>query len=188
MVPLILREGLWTMASLAGFIPVLAEKLEVKASTLDERHKALVRAGLLTAKPGRGPGSGVKATPESVAMLLISMMGPNGLAQTHLECKAIARLSNAFPHRCPLTHKKTLAAALAAIIANEELGKQAGVLTVVQDGTRFSASLKIRPLDDGFESASWFGSTSLPEAVLSRPAHLSLDWADLARTLKEHGK
>ncbi len=119
------------MASLAGFIPKLADQLGVKSSTLDERQKALVRAGLLAAKPGRGPGSGVKATPDSVAMMLISMLAPSGLAKTHLETKAIAKLKSRESsdsrqdwRPCPLTGQKTFGAAVSAILKDESIASR----------------------------------------------------------------
>ena len=65
--------------SLKAFIPKLAKALEMNPTALYERQRALVRGGLLEAKAGHGPGSGVRLSPESVAMLLISVLATQSL-------------------------------------------------------------------------------------------------------------
>src|ERR1700686_3926052 len=59
--------------SLQGCLPDIADVLNANRTTLYERQRALVREGLLEALPGHGRGSGVRATPESIAMLTIGM-------------------------------------------------------------------------------------------------------------------
>lgn len=173
------------MASMAGFIPGLAEMLGVKASTLDERQKALVRAGLLTTKPGRGPGSGVKATPESVAMLLISMLAPGGLAQTHLEAKAIAKLESE-GEACRLTGKKTFKASLSAILADEGLARYVGAIRADRAGTRFGAKISWPSRYESDHPDSYFGFAVWHRAEPMRIAtHLYLPFDKIARSLRE---
>ncbi|WP_156179617.1 hypothetical protein [Bradyrhizobium sp. LTSPM299] len=85
------------MHSLKSFIPLLPDVLGLSEYALYERQRALVRGGLLTATKGRGPGSGVKATPENVAMLIISVLATDSLsdvvAHTNEVSKAIRHKS-----------------------------------------------------------------------------------------------
>lgn len=112
------------MASLKSFIPTLANPLGMTPAALYERQRALVRAGLLEAKPGRGRGSGVSVTPQSVAMMLIAILATDSLSETEAQTKIVATLKNT-KGRCSLTGKKTLAAALTAILASEDTIKRA---------------------------------------------------------------
>jgi hypothetical protein len=78
------------MASLKAYIPALARQLGSTPATIYERQRALVRAGLLDQSEGRGPGSGVKATPPSVALLVISALAGDNLADSVTHAAAIA--------------------------------------------------------------------------------------------------
>ena len=60
--------------SLKGLIPRLAHELGMTPDALYERQRALVRAGLLKGVEGKGPGSGVRATPYATALLLIAVL------------------------------------------------------------------------------------------------------------------
>ena len=92
--------------SLKSLIPLLAQTLETTPAALYERQRALVRAGLIAAEPGRGPGSGVRATPHSVAMLLLSLLATGSLSETEKQTKALANLKS--KDGCPITGKKFL--------------------------------------------------------------------------------
>ena len=46
-----------------------------------ERQRALVRANLLPQDKGRGPGSGVRATPETLTVLLLSVLATNSVSE-----------------------------------------------------------------------------------------------------------
>jgi DNA-binding IscR family transcriptional regulator len=115
------------MASLKSLIPALAKSLEMTPSALYERQRALVRAGLLKAKPGRGRGSGVEATPQSVAMLLIAILATDNLSETERMTKLIAGLK-AEHGTCELTGQKTFASVLAALLASEHYVHKVEVL------------------------------------------------------------
>src|SRR5688572_7224266 len=101
--------------SLKGFIPELAKAVGMTPAALYERQRALVRAGLLHGESGRGPGSGVRATPESVAMLLIALLATDSLSETESEAKVVTNLKSG-TKPCPLTGKKTFASALASAL------------------------------------------------------------------------
>jgi DNA-binding IscR family transcriptional regulator len=126
--------------SLKGLISVLAKHVDMTPAALYERQRALVRAGLLQAKPGRGPGSGVRATPESVSMLLISILATGNLSETEERSKLIADLKSE-TKLCPLTGKKTFATALATVLASEELSKRLRWIDVERSGSAVGASL-----------------------------------------------
>lgn len=79
------------MPSLKTYTAKLAELLGITPAVIYERQRALVRAGLLSYDDGRGPGSGVKATPASVATLIVATMSANNLAETAERTLDIAR-------------------------------------------------------------------------------------------------
>jgi hypothetical protein len=112
-----------TGSSLKSLIPSVANATGMTEAAIYERQRALVRAGLLKAESGRGPGSGVKATNHSTALLLIALIATDSLSETG-ECSRIfAQLRNK-EGRCPLTGKKTFVDAVAAILASFSLAKR----------------------------------------------------------------
>ncbi|MEP0322876.1 hypothetical protein [Bauldia litoralis] len=102
--------------SLKSQMPALARAFRMKADGLYERQRALVREGLLESKPGHGPGSGVRATPDSVAMLLISLLSSVNLTDTASSTREMAK---AMPvdGKCPFTGATNLRDALAKILS-----------------------------------------------------------------------
>src|SRR5262245_46070052 len=111
--------------SLKGLLPRLARMVGKTPAALYERQRVLVEAGLLQAVPGRGPGSGVRATPRSMATLLIALLATESVAEIGERTKDVIDLkSTGKRRRCPITGKKTFAEALTAILASEELAKQ----------------------------------------------------------------
>jgi hypothetical protein len=94
------------MNSLKSIIPLLSDLVALSEHALYERQRALVRGGLIKGREGRGPGSGVEATPETVAMLLISVLATDSLSSVIQETAAFAtcrrddrdaRVSDAMP-------------------------------------------------------------------------------------------
>ena len=84
-------------------------------AALYERQRALVRAGLIKAKPGRGRGTGVAATPHALAMLMISLVATGSLTETAKMTRVFANLKSVLG-ACPLTGKRTFGAALTAVL------------------------------------------------------------------------
>jgi hypothetical protein len=78
------------MNSLKSIIPLLSDVVALSEHALYERQRALVRGGLIKGREGRGPGSGVEATPETVAMLLISVLATDSLSSVIQETAAFA--------------------------------------------------------------------------------------------------
>jgi hypothetical protein len=115
--------------SLQGCLPALAEVLNVNRTTLYERQRALVREGLLDALPGHGRGSGVRATPESVAMLTIGMLASVNLADVGPLARSFSE-AGSIASKCPLTGGKTFRAALSQIFSDESLAKRVNGITI----------------------------------------------------------
>ena len=106
------------MASLKSLIPSIAKIVEMTPAALYERQRALVRAGLIHAKPGRGRGSGATADSKSVAMLLIAILATDNLTETEQSARLFAKLKSN-NEVCPLTGENTFASALAAVLSSK---------------------------------------------------------------------
>jgi hypothetical protein len=108
--------------SLKATLPVLGRLIGISPNILYERQKVLMQKGVLATVAGRGPGSGVLATPDSLTLLLIAFLASplklSDLAETTM------RVANAPPtvgKQCPLTGKKTFRDALAAALSDVQL-------------------------------------------------------------------
>ena len=132
--------------SLKGLIPKLAKAVGMTPAAIYERQRALVHAGLLHPRSGRGPGSGVPADAKSVAILLISLLATGSLSEVEQQTRAIANLKG----RCPVTGKKTFVAALTAALNSEELLARALLATVRRSGAVAMASITFlkNPIDE----------------------------------------
>ena len=89
-------------------------------------------------------GSGVRATPKSLALLLISLLATDSLSETEAKTKIVANFKSA-TKRCPLTGKKTFAGAVTAVLASEDLAKQARWLEVARGGSKSYAHISYPP-------------------------------------------
>ena len=98
--------------------PCIGEDLDMKPAAIYERQRALVRAGLIDMQPGHGPGSGVRATPQAVALLLIAILATDNLTETEQSARLFAKLKSN-EEVCPLTGEKTFASALAAVLSSK---------------------------------------------------------------------
>jgi hypothetical protein len=87
------------MPSLKTYTAKLAKLLGTTPAVMYERQRALVKAGLLINERGRGPGSGVKATGESVATLLVAAISANNLSETAERMLDIAATKSTKPNR-----------------------------------------------------------------------------------------
>ena len=133
-----------------------------------ERQRALVRAGLLKPERGRGPGSGVRGTPESVALLLISLLATGNLSEVGASTSIFADLENK-KGLCPLTGTRTFAEAVTAILASTELAQKITAINVSQEIRETEIAYRV-------SSSSKFGPAQQPqEPGLSMHASLSGD-------------
>lgn len=134
--------------SLTTFLTDAAPDLRESPATLRERQRALVRANILTAQPGRGRGSGVVASAESVALVFISMMGSPALADAPTATRNFAKAVSL--GECALTGQKTFGDALALLFSDRSLAKRvndvelqvgAGVALIHFDGSKAQTPL-----------------------------------------------
>ena len=192
--------------SLKSLLPVLAKDLELTPAALYERQRALVRAGLLHVEAGRGPGSGIRATPKSVALLITAILATANLSETEAQAKIVANLKSD-EKRCPLAGKATFASALTAALASEDTARRIMYLAVDRGGGRSSAYIFFRPLGSeplfefpvlggppavsrqGPELVSGFGTkgVSTPAPIWQKTS-LSLNFGLLANSLNKWNK
>lgn len=77
------------MSSLKSFLYAVAPVVGISPAALYERQRALVTLGLLTAVPGRGPGSGVALSADSVAVMVICLLAAETLGDVDQRVTAI---------------------------------------------------------------------------------------------------
>jgi hypothetical protein len=121
--------------SLQSCLPALSDALKVNRTTLYERQRALVRERLLVALPGHGRGSGVRATPESVAMLTIGMLASVNLADVGPLARSFSE-AGSITSKCPLTGAKTFHAALSRLFSDETLARRVNAVSVQVNSER----------------------------------------------------
>jgi hypothetical protein len=115
------------MASLTSFLPMLVSHLGISQAAIYERQRALVRLGLLPKPSGRGRGSGADATPQSTALIVLSVMATDNLSDMDERIASLAqsRIDEWRKRKyCRLTKKEVLLDALAEILGNPELARR----------------------------------------------------------------
>jgi hypothetical protein len=118
------------MIGLKTYLPQIAPLLGMSAEMAYERQRALVREGILEPRPGRGPGSGVSADEDSLAVLLISILSHDLLTEapmTNFYCEL-----RSSQNKCPVTGAKTLRRALSTILANPVLPAEEILVEVIR--------------------------------------------------------
>jgi hypothetical protein len=156
--------------SLKAFMPPLARLLGTSAAALYERQRALVRAGLLDAGSGWGPGSGVRATAVSVSLLLISALASDSLTEAEIRTGDIV---DAAPtgDQCQLTGMRSFKDALASILTAAEQSNRVVEISV----SRTAARAKIIYRDGRSTKVSEFVGPGPDEPGLSVVAKLAGD-------------
>jgi hypothetical protein len=82
------------MSSLKSFLYAISPIIGISPAALYERQRALVKLGLLTPAPGRGPGSGVPLSADSLAVMIICILAAESLSEVD---ERVAALCNAAP-------------------------------------------------------------------------------------------
>lgn len=122
------------MNSLKAFIPLLSDALQLTPDVLYEKQRALVRAGLLKNSKGRGPGSGVRLTPDAVAMLLIAVLATDSLSEVEKAARLLAKAkrdsSSSDTKPETLGGAETFKAALINMLSSDEIAAEATVVRV----------------------------------------------------------
>jgi hypothetical protein len=180
------------LTSLKSLIPTLAKVVELSPAALYERQRALVRGGVLKAKPGRGPGSGVPGTPHAAITLLISILATSSLSEVVDETKRLISLKSV-DGTCPVTGKKTFGAALTAILQMRDFFSKTLWVTVERRGDKVSVNIGFRDTA-GNVFTSVFGSTrrelekDYHHLTASATLYLREVLFDVARMLSEQGR
>jgi len=162
-----------TGLSLKHLVTHVSDFTGMSEAAVYERQRVLVRAGLLKIERGRGPGSGVRGTPESMALLLISLLATGNLSEAGISTRIFANLVNK-EGCCPLTGKRTFVEAVTALLASTELAQRIIAINVSRE-TRESEIAYRDPSNGGSISSSKFGLAGQPEPGLSLSANLSGD-------------
>lgn len=115
------------MSSIKAFSTALSPYLSLTPNALYERQRALVRAGLLSTKPGRGPGSGVEASPKNVALLILSTMATDQIADYSERAAEVVRLRQ-FGPPSKWTKARNPVEALAELLASPAQANRMSVL------------------------------------------------------------
>ena len=158
--------------SLKGLIGEVSDLTGMSEAAVYERQRALVRAELLKTERGRGPGSGVRRTPESVALLLISLLATGNLSEAGISTRILADRENK-EGLCPLTGKRTFGEAVTAILASKELAQRVIAINVSREIRETEIAYR-DPSKGGSISSSKFGLAGQPEEPgLSLTASLS---------------
>jgi len=175
-------------SSLKGYIPALARLVELTPAALYERQRALVRAGLLASESGRGPGSGVRTTTESVALILISILATDSLSEVGDRAREIAAASPSGSKRCPLTNMLTFKDALSTILAQKALSRK--VNGIIVSRTHQMARIEFKGGESKFSGATGRKAPICVEAALDRQIFRSIAddvWAILTSGTTDSG-
>lgn len=119
------------MSSLKGYTPALAGHLGTSPVALYERQRELVRSGALEAGDGRGPGSGVRATSPSVAMLMIAVLATDSLSETGEMVGLLAKARTTSGVH-PFKETKTLVDTLAFILTSKVWSSRIVQISIVR--------------------------------------------------------
>jgi hypothetical protein len=119
------------MSSLKGYTPALARHLGTSPAALYERQRELVRSGALDAGDGRGPGSGVRATSPSVAMLLIAVLATDSLSETGEMVGLLAKAKTTNDSH-PFKDTKTLVDTLAFMLTSKVWSRKIAQISIVR--------------------------------------------------------
>jgi hypothetical protein len=125
------------MISLKSAIPALTGIFaNLSEHALYERQRSLMRAGLLSARKGRGPGSGVEVSPDTLGILMISLLATDSLSEvaeaTRFLASARRRVSDANKHL--FVGAKTLREAFALALSSDDDENQFGWVSASRIG------------------------------------------------------
>jgi hypothetical protein len=132
------------MISLKNF--PLAKMLGLTPDAVYERQRALTRAGYFSgAVEGKGPGSGVRATPHNVTTLLLSLLATDSLSDVVTKSSLLARAKHS-NGKCPFTGETRFGRALEKILTTENLWLKTRAIEVQRGSVRASARITFSPL------------------------------------------
>jgi hypothetical protein len=154
------------MESLKMYADRLGTILGTSPAALYERQRALVRARMLGGEAGRGPGSGVRATPRSVSSLLIAFLAADNLSDVDRRVSEILNSSPERAKKCPFTAQATFRDAVATILSDVSLATRAVEVTVSRTDQR--AAIEFKGLKTNWTKYSRFVGTSVAKMPILR--------------------
>jgi hypothetical protein len=107
------------MASLKAFLPNVARAFGTTPDALYSRQRALIRLGLLPVLEGKGPGSGVLLTADTLAVLIIAILTADTLAETDQRVVALCEArDDTLLRETGIPHAPTFRSAVAQAITD----------------------------------------------------------------------
>jgi hypothetical protein len=168
-------------SSLKSTFPALARIVGYTPASLYARQRLFVDAGLLESTPGRGPGSGVKASPSTLSEFLIALTAQATLDENASFAKGIAR-AKAVGGKCPLTGASTFKEAFATVLSEKALAQRVDEVRIVTNGAL--AEIKYDRTSLSIFRGKAVDTTGLTVQVAISPDTLR----DIADVLKESDK
>lgn len=180
------------MASLTSLLPRICVPLGLSSAALYERQRALIRIGLLPSAQGRGKGSGAKAAPETVALLVISRLLTDNLSDVDDRVRDLANATLVDRKRktCQWTGARNFHDAVSALLRPNGPGEpndRAASISVWRD--KPTGGITILPSHGG---TSYFGGLSpAQEADFFEVVHTEAELPDgairlIRRELADH--
>jgi hypothetical protein len=121
-------------SSLKSTFPALSRIIGYTPASLYARQRLFVDAGLLESTPGRGPGSGVKASPSTLSEFLIALTAQATLDENTSSAKGIAK-AKAIGGKCPLTGASTFKEAFATVLSEKALVQRVEEVRIITSGS-----------------------------------------------------
>jgi hypothetical protein len=146
------------MIGLKLFLPLLSPHLRRSPAALYERQRALVRLGIIAAEKGRGPGSGVRATPQNVAAVILSVLVTDNLSDIDGRVGMFSDLERTRREHSGIETAKNFGDALVQILSDFKLAETVNEITVWREGV--GAFAEIRFTTALPHSSVYFGTMS----------------------------
>lgn len=178
------------MRSLKAILPDIGAIIGMTHHTLYVRQQALTREGLFPVLPGRGPGSGVPASAETVATLLIGLLAaidPADVAHNAREFCSAVSASGGASHACPLSGKHNFKDALVAILADQRLADRADEILVAPSHGQAFVRYDRPPFENGpelFAAGEYKSSVFVAPHFVRTPLSVSVTvYSDVIRAI-----
>jgi hypothetical protein len=134
------------MISLKSYCGPLSKILGLTPDALYERQRVLARSGYLSgAIAGKGPGSGIRATPANVTKLVLSTLATDALSEIEEKTRKLAAAKHG-GGKCPLTGETKFQNALEKILSVGDLTESVLAIEVRRVG--MMARIGFRRSDD----------------------------------------
>lgn len=102
------------MTALKTYLPALAKTIGKNPSQLNEWLRALVAAKVLVPRKGKGPGSGVELSAQSLSAFILALLSGEVRNEAVALCKLLAGAKPLRYRNCPVSKAPTLVEAMVA--------------------------------------------------------------------------